>query len=100
MVYIGRSRDIITRVGNHLARVVFAERPDEITGTLVYNLAKGREVLFFHILDSEDETAVAFAEAAWSAALGSYCVKKDFLELRLEHHLPNIGDGVAGANGQ
>ena len=102
-VYVGRSKDIITRMSNHVAKMAFATTATEATTTLVYKLARqhsGSSPMFFQILQSEDATEVALTEAAWSAALESFCTREDFLALRRAHGLPNIGDSVKGANGK
>lgn len=100
-IYVGKSRNIQNRLGQHLDCIEEIWPDVEHTTDLKYNLAKKSNTVKFGVLantSSSDDLDLynAQLEALYCAMFGSYNKCPKFLELRAEFGLPAIN--VKGAN--
>lgn len=97
-IYIGKAEDDLIRTAQYVLR--YQHTSDEDSSLLYRHCKAANRVFHFPLVESaeDDSSSRALGEALWCAVLGTYQLKDDYLAIRRDYGLANVGEEVIGTN--
>ncbi|CAO1617198.1 unnamed protein product [Sympodiomycopsis kandeliae] len=99
-MYVGKAEDDLIRTAQHIMCYQHADSSDEDLNSL-YRYCKATDTVFHFALvsfEEDNEAHKSLGEALWCSILGTYQLKADYLAIRRDYGLSNVGEGVIGTN--